>query len=176
MERLDPFALPLRFTALDQTADGRVRVVDLHRERVVLRRAVHGIKMAVNLPVGAYRGVTMRLEEPSEHDAGAVLLVLEHEDPALSLTLYRAVDCSDVIAEWQSWARTLGLPLLVAETDGRLREPFRRIGGLRVGAPLGRRRRSTPLRRRRITRALRRRLMPGASVVHRGEREIIARN
>jgi hypothetical protein len=55
----------------------------------------------------------------------------------LSLTLYRAVDCSDVIAEWQSWARTLGLPLLVAETDGRLREPFRRIGGLRVGVPLG---------------------------------------
>jgi hypothetical protein len=65
---------------------------------------------------------------------------------------------------------------LVGEADGRLREPFGPIGGLRVGAPLRRRRRSTALRRRQIARASRQRMVPKASVIHRGEREIIARN
>ena len=35
--RLDPLALPLRFTAADARADERVRHVELSRERVVLR-------------------------------------------------------------------------------------------------------------------------------------------
>ena len=55
--------------------------------------------------------------------------------PRLSLPLYRADDGDDIVAEWQSWARVLGLPLLVAEADGVLREPFDRIGAVRVAAP-----------------------------------------
>src|SRR5437588_12071821 len=41
--RLDPLALPVRFTASDARADERIRYVELNRERVVLRRAVRGI-------------------------------------------------------------------------------------------------------------------------------------
>jgi hypothetical protein len=52
VERLDPFALPLRFKDPDHAADERVRVVELHRERVVLRRTLCGIKM----PVDTHRG------------------------------------------------------------------------------------------------------------------------
>ncbi len=178
VERLDPFALPLRFEASDGAADERVRVVELHRERVVLRRALRGIKMAVNLPVAAYRGVAIRMEPPAGEAPGAVAVVLEHSDPALSLTLYRAADGTDIVAEWQSWARVLGMPLLVAEPDGRLREPFERIGALRVAAPIRRRRRRSMLKRRRPSLPLRRK--PGHSIaaaaVHRDEREIIARN
>ncbi len=59
--RLDPFSLPVRFTAADEAADERLRVVDLHRERVVLRRSVRGMRMALNLPVAAFRGVAIRL-------------------------------------------------------------------------------------------------------------------
>ena len=44
VERLDPFALPLRFHDVDETADQRVRLVELHRERVVLRRTLRGIE------------------------------------------------------------------------------------------------------------------------------------
>jgi hypothetical protein len=155
-----------------------VRLVELHRERVVLRRAVRGIKMALNLPVAAYLGVAIRVEPPTDETAGAVLLMLEHRDPALSLTLYRAGDCTEIIAEWRSWGRALGLPLLVAETDGRLREPFSRIGSVRVAAPNARRRRHSVLVRRRPSLVLRRRPgnMPATPVVHRDEREIIARN
>ena len=126
----------------------------------------------------AYLGVAIRIELPTAEIAGAVLLVLEHHDPSLSLVLFRAGDCTDVIAEWQSWGRMLGLPLLVAESDGALREPFKRIGSVRVGAPIARRRRQTSLQRRRPLLLMRRRagVWPKLAVVHRDEREIIARN
>src|SRR5574341_1429498 len=77
-----------------------VQLVELSRERVVLRRAVRGIKMAVNLPVAAYLGVAIRMEPPAGEAPGAVSLVLEHRDPALSLPLYRASDGTDIVAEW----------------------------------------------------------------------------
>jgi hypothetical protein len=178
VERLDPFALPLRFTVSDKAADERIRSVELTRERVVVRRSVSGIKMALNLPVANYLGVAIRMEAPAGEDPGAITVVLEHFDPALSLPLYRAADSTDIVAEWQSWARVLGVPLLVAEADGALREPFARMGALRVSAPVARRRKRTALKGRRPSILLRRRMgqMPAIPVMHRGEREIIARN
>ena len=87
-------------------------------------------------------------------------------------------DGTDIVAEWQSWARVLGMPLLVAEPDGRLREPFERIGALRVAAPILRRRRRGTLRSRRPSLPLRRKpgRWPATPAVHHDEREIIARN
>jgi hypothetical protein len=177
-ERLDPLALPLRFQATDHTADERLRTVELHRERVVLRRALHGIKMAVQLPVAAYLGVSIRMLPPSADSAGAVTVTLEHRDPALSLELFRSEDGSEVLVEWQTWARELALPLLIAEADGTLRDAFARIGAVRVGEAIARRRRRSALFRRRPTLSLRRRAVASGAqpVVHRGEREIIARN
>jgi uncharacterized protein DUF6101 len=178
VERLDPFSLPVQFSATDKTADGRVRTVELTRERVVVRRAVHGIKMAVNLPVAVYLGVALRLEPPAGDTPGAISIVLEHHDQALSLPLFCADDGTDIMAEWQSWARVLGMPLLVADADGRLREAFERVGALRVASPTWRRRNRTAIRKRRPSIFLRRK--PGRSIadaaVHRDEREIIARN
>jgi hypothetical protein len=178
VERLDPLALPLRFTVCDKAADERIRSVELTRERVVVRRAVAGIKMAVNLPVSAFLGVVLRMEPPTQESPGAIALVLEHRDPALSLPLYRAEDATDIAAEWQAWGRALNVPLLVAEADGSLRDPFPRLGALRVDAPHQRRRRRGALKARRPAFLLRRRMgNPAASAaVHRGEREIIARN
>ena len=72
----------------------------------------------------------------------------------------------------------LQLPLLIAEADGRLREPFARIGALKIGAAVARRRARATLKRRRPAIFLRRkggRSLSGA-LVHRGEREIIARS
>jgi hypothetical protein len=176
-ERLDPFTLPVRFSTADKAADGRVRQVELTRERVVVRRAVRGMKMAVNLPVAAYLGVALRIEPPEGGTPGAVSIVLEHRDHGLSLPLFRADDGTDIVAEWQSWARVLGMPLLVAEPDGRLREAFDRIGAVRVASPTGRRRRRSAIRMRRPSIFMRRK--PGRSIedapVHH-EREIIARD
>jgi len=177
--RLDPFSLPIRFTAADDAADERLRVVDLHRERVVLRRSVRGMRMALNLPVASFRGVAIRLVCAEAGQAPSTIsVVLEHGDPALSLPLFAAAESDEIVAEWQSWGRVLGLPLLVAEPDGSLREPFARIGALRIEPPTWRRRRRGALARRRPARLMRRRVgaWPVAPVVHRDEREIIARD
>ena len=177
-ERLDPIGHPHPIELTDRAGDERMRLVELRRERVVLRRVSRGIRTALKLPVAAYLGVAIRMEPPADTAAGAVALVLEHPDPGLSLTLYRAADGTDIVAEWRAWGRTLGVPLLVAEADGRLREPFDRIGGVRVGPPISRRRRCSALRRRRPALPLQRRTgtLSATPLVHRGGREIIARN
>jgi uncharacterized protein DUF6101 len=176
--RLDPLALPVRFTANDAVADERMRHIELHRERVILRRAVQGMRIALNVPVQAFRGVSIRLiEEQGETPAG-VAVFLEHIDPALSIELYSAENSDDVVAEWQLWSRVLGVPMLLKGADGELREPFPHIGAVRVKAPAPRRRRRAALHRRRPKFLVRRRM--GATrklpLVHSGEREIIARN
>ena len=119
-----------------------MRLVELHRERVVLRRACARHQDGAQ-PAGR------RLSWRGDPDGAAGA----HERRALSHScwsipippcrspLYRAADGTDIVAEWRAWGRALGLPLLVAEADGRLREPFNRIGGVGVGPPISRRRR-----------------------------------
>jgi hypothetical protein len=176
--RLDPFALPACFAARDGGADGQVRQVELTRERVVLRRAVRGIPMNVGVPVAAFRGVAMRMLPPEGDQPAVIAVMLEHRDSALSVPLFIAADGDDAVAEWKSWSRVLGLPLLVAESDGTLREPFERVGQVRVGTPSPRRRRRAAIKWRRPRFLMRRK--PGQPLaqqpVFRGEREIIARN
>jgi hypothetical protein len=176
--RLDPFSLPVRFEAADDAADERLRIVDLHRERVVLRRSVRGMRMALNLPLTAFRGIAIRLTGKADEPPTAIAVVLEHGDPALSLPLFSSSESDEIVAEWQSWGRVLGLPLLVADRDGSLREPFARLGAVRIEAPTWRRRRRSAIARRRPSILLRRRagMLPDTPVMHHGEREIIARN
>jgi len=175
--RLDPFSLPVRFAATDVAADERVRHVELHRERVVVRRSLSGMRMALNMPVAAFTGVAIMVK-PGEGDSGAtVWVVLQHSDPGLALPLFVTREADEAFAEWRTWARVLNLPLLVEE-NGAMREPFARLGAVRVETVKPRRRRRSALKRRRPSILLRR--APGrltdATPVHRGEREIIARN
>jgi Family of unknown function (DUF6101) len=176
--RLDPLALPLCFEASDAAADGRVRSIELHRERVIVRRAVRGMRMAVNLPISAYLGLAVRLIPPEDDAPGAIAVMLEHRDPTLSLPLYVASDGTEIIAEWQNWARVLGRPLLIVDDDGNVHDPLPRIGALLVGKSAQRRRRRSAIKARRPSIPLRRPLgsLPSPPTVHRGEYEIIARN
>jgi hypothetical protein len=176
--RLDPFSLPVRFEAADEAADERLRVIDLHRERVVVRRSVRGMRMALNLPVAGFRGVAIRFAGKTDEPPSAIAVVLEHGDPTLSLPLFSSGTSDGIVVDWQSWGRVLGLPLLIAQRDGSLCEPFARLGALRIEAPTWRRRRRSAIARRRPSILLRRRpgLPPDLPVTHRGEREIIARN
>ena len=176
--RLDPFALPVRFFARDGGADGEIRQIDLGNERVVMRRAVRGIPMKVGVPLAAFRGVSLRMLPKSQSQPAAIAVTLDHRDTALSVPLFIADDGDDGIAIWKSWGRVLGLPLLVAAEDGSLREPFPRLGAVCVGSPAPRRRRRAAIKWRRPSILMRRK--PGRRLgpvtVHRGEREIIARN
>lgn len=176
--RLDPFALPARYAARDGGADGQVRQIEINRERVTVRRAVRGIRMNVGVPVNEFRGIIMRTLPPEGSEPAAVAVVLEHRDSGLSIPLFVAADGGDAMAQWKSWARVLGLPLLVLDTDGSLREPNRRLGRVGVGSPAPRRRRRAAIRWRRPSILMRRKPGRPAAVplVHRNERELFARN
>jgi hypothetical protein len=174
--RLDPLALPVRFRTGDASADESTRVVELYHDRVIVRRSIRGARMALSLPTSCYLGVAVRLTRPADVDAGSVAVMLEHRDPALSVPLFVATDCLDVLAEWRLWAGALDVPLLIADDDGVLHEATARLGAVEVGQPSPRLRRRTPVIRRRPRILMRRKPgHPGCRSVHR-EREIIARN
>jgi len=155
--RLDPLSLPISFHAHDIRADGGVRQIELHRERVVLRRAVQGMRMSVNLRVSDFLGVALRgIDE-------AQMLVLQHRDPSLTIPLCVSADRDDIANAWLMWSELFGLPQL---TDDEASEPA------------ARRRRRNAIWSRRPKFLVRRRagdLLNSASI-HQGEREIIARD
>ena len=176
--RLDPYALPVRYAARDSGADGQVRDIELDRERVVLRREVRGIRMKIGVLVTEFAGVTMRTLPPEGEEPAAVAVMLEHRDTASPCRCSSRPRATTPWRNGNPGAGVLGVPLLVADGDGALREPFRRIGRLAVGAPAPRRRRRAAIKWRRPSILMRRKPgRPSANPnVYRGEREIIARN
>jgi Family of unknown function (DUF6101) len=155
--RLDPLSLPVSFNAHDTRADGGVRQIELHRERVVLRRAVHGVQMAVKVRVSDFKGVARRGIDDAQ------MLVLVHRDPSLTIPLCVSADREEIASAWQIWSEIFALPQLQDNE---------------VCKPAPRRRRRNAIAARRPKFLVRRRagdlLNPANN--HRGEREIIARN
>jgi len=155
--RLDPLSLPLRFDAQDTRADGGVRQIELHRERVVLRRAVAGMQMAVNVRVSDFLGLALRGLDDAQ------MLVLVHRDPSLNIPLGVSSDAEEITSAWQIWSEIFALPQLPED---------------KRSEPAQRRRRHNAIRARRPKFLVRRRsgdLLNPANI-HQGEREIIARD
>ncbi len=155
--RLDPLSLPVSFDAHDTRADGGVRRIELHRERVVLRRALHGMQMSVNLRVRDFLGVAIRGLDDAQ------MLVLVHRDPSLTIPLCVSSDPDEIASAWQMWSDIFALPQLPEDPT---REPALR------------RRRHNAIRARRPKFLVRRRggdLLNPANL-HQDEREIIARD
>jgi hypothetical protein len=155
--RLDPLSLPVRFDAHDTRADGGVRNIELHRERVVLRRALHGMQMAVNVRVCDFLGVALRGVDDAQ------MLVLAHRDPSLNIPLCVSSDPEEIASAWQLWSDIFSLP---------------RLPEAKPSEPAMRRRRHNAIRARRPKFLVRRRggdLLNPANL-HQGEREIIARD
>jgi hypothetical protein len=154
--RLDPLSLPMSFAAHDVRADGGIRQIELHRERVVVRRAVQGMRMNLNVRVSDFLGIALRDIKESQ------MLVLQHRDPSLSVALCVSTDADEITEAWQMWSELLSLPQLQDEA----REPA------------SRRRRRNAIRARRPKFLMRRRIgaLLNPANMFRGEREIIARN
>ncbi|MBR1266410.1 hypothetical protein JQ629_02700 [Bradyrhizobium sp. AUGA SZCCT0222] len=155
--RLDPLSLPLRFDAQDTRADGGVRQIELHRERVVLRRAVKGMQMAVNVRVSDFLGVALRGLDDAQ------MLVLVHRDPSLNIPLGVSSDAEEISSAWQMWSEIFALPQLPED---------------KACEPAQRRRRHNSIRARRPKFLVRRRAgdLLNPANLHQGEREIIARD
>jgi len=155
--RLDPLSLPVSFDAHDIRADGGVRQIELHRERVVLRRALHGMQMAVNVRVRDFLGVARRGIDDAQ------ILVLVHRDPSLTIPLCVSSDADEIATAWRMWSEIFALPQLPED---------------KPSEPAVRRRRHNAIRERRPKFLVRRRggdLLNPANI-HQGEREIIARD
>ena len=154
--RLDPLSLPVSFHAHDARADGFVRQVELDRERVVLRRAVRGMHMALRLRVSDFLGVALRPVSDGR------MLMLAHRDPSLNIPLCITADDDEIAAAWPMWSDIFALPMLQDAAS----------------EPAPRRRRRNAIHARRPKFLVRRRAgdrrLPAK--IHRGEREIIARD
>ena len=155
--RLDPLSLPVSFDAHDTRADGGVRQIELHRERVVLRRAIHGMRMAVNIRVRDFLGVALRGIDDGQ------MLVLAHRDPSLTIPLCVSSDREEIAAAWRMWSDIFALPQLPEHKPSRLAPRRRRHNAIRARRPkfLVRRRCGDPL---------------NPANIYEGEREIIARD
>jgi hypothetical protein len=152
-----------------------MRQVELDRDRVVLRRAVRGMRMKIRLPVEAFVGITLVSSDASGTTAS---VILDHCDPALSVPLLDDTALDDAAATWRAWGRVLGLSLWRRDPDGDISLVQTGRRNLVVAPDTGRRRRRSTIKKRRPSILMRRK--PGRhialSAVHRGEREIIARN
>ena len=157
--QLDPHSLPVSFDARDGRADGGVRHIEINRERVLVQRAVSGIRMAIAVRVNEFLGIACRATDEGQ------ALVIAHRDPSLSIPLLVTSDGDQIEQAWQMWSDLLALPQIQEET-GVAREP----------AP--RRRRHNAIRARRPKFLVRRKAghYLAQPLVHSDEREIIARN
>ncbi len=159
MLQLDPHSLPVSFDARDGRADGGVRHIEINHERVLVTRAVSGIRMAIAVRVNEFLGIACRTT-----DAGQAL-VIAHRDPSLSIPLLVTSDGDQIEHAWRMWSALLALPQIEEENDA-AREP----------AP--RRRRHNAIKARRPKFLVRRKAGQylAQPLVHSDEREIIARN
>lgn len=155
--RLDPHSLPVSFDAIDHRADGSVRHIELTRERVILRREVRGMRMAIRLSVSDFLGLAVRGVDDGR------MLVLVHRDPALSIPLCVTSDEDAIQSAWQKWSAAFALPQLPDEI-------------MREAAQRRRRRNAVHARRPKFLVRRRAGYLLNAPTNYSGAREIIARD
>ena len=185
--RLDPFSLPHRFR-YDTGSDPRSgkpmgpAAVFLEKHMAsICRRLPSGIPMAMRLPMAAFEGVAVRMvaetvgSDGDGHGDGMAVVELMHRDPQMSLPLAVASDLAEVVADWRAWAKVLGLPMLLVETDGSWRAIETRIGQVVVGRVRPRRARSVMNGRRPRFLTRRKTGRPASEPVVIGGREIFGR-
>ena len=118
--RLDPFALPVALRgARRRRRRAGPRRSRLDRERVVLRRAVRGIRMDVGVPVARiprrHACGRCRRKARSRPRSRSCSSIATPASRCRSSSRPRATTRS---RNGTAWGRVLGLPLLVAEDDG----------------------------------------------------------
>ncbi|MGE3643563.1 MAG: DUF6101 family protein [Beijerinckiaceae bacterium] len=175
----------------DRRAEDNRRTVHFENERIVIVRRIHGVAMRVTMPVNKYDGIGVLAPNPAE-GANGFRVMLVHADPDLSVKLYESGNPLMVDAALTEWSAYFGLPVLDGRAPARQsasveRAPengdcdaseVRYCGAVSLGASAGVRRRGGVIAKRRPRLYARRRKGDAArmSEVHRGEKEIIARN
>lgn len=172
--RLDPTNLPARYRAAIGTDDQSAidASVYLDGSGVIVKRQLSGLPLTLSMPFSAFEGVAVRLVP--EGDDGLVAHVeLLHSNPELSIPLTVTRHMETAAEDWQSWAKRLGLPMLLVERDG----VAERVGpgvSLPIGDPVPRRAHGLTASRRPRFNTRRSVGQSGDMPVYRGSREIIS--
>lgn len=178
---IDPFRLPAKFNLPVKTVAGQLlRAQDrilIEPAAIAIEREVLGARATrKKVALREFSGVAIRAELVGENeDKFAVSVNLHHEDPELCIPLHMAFDTDEVNARWQSWAKALGLPLLMPAVDGGWREPVERLGKVAVAPAHARNPRKALAGRRSWMSAIREKSVPGPKTIISGA-EIIARS
>ncbi len=158
------------FSAPDSRADDGRREIVISGGKIAISRAISGVKMNLDLPATAYRGLAVSLDI-DERGQQTYRIVLSHRDSDLSVTLAQTPQKDETVTLWRRWSAYFGLPSFVKWPDGDIEslqpdDPF--------GAPTARKR-GWPLGKRRSHMSGRRACPPKgcARVVRRDGREIV---
>lgn len=175
--RLDPHALPqkMSYNRAPNVLSARAGQVEftLTKAGAVMKRQLDcGLPLSMALPKQAFMGVAARAYE-NDDGSNTVTLELLHHDADLSIPLCVCDTVEDAASDWHSWSRSLGLPMLLVDSQG-LATVVKDYSGISSLNPKPRRRRSSTLPQR--PHFMRRRKMGMVGPVVRLEpKEIIAR-
>ncbi|MDP2356338.1 MAG: DUF6101 family protein [Beijerinckiaceae bacterium] len=103
----------------DARADGGERDVTLTCQQVTIGRRLRGVRMKIRVPVNAYTGVTLGLENTAS-GRPCYKVSLRHVDADLSVLLLETFDEIEARQMWQGWAQHLSLARMVEGEDGAL--------------------------------------------------------
>ncbi len=179
--RPDPFSLPTEYgVEIFGRGEGGpgCETIIVSREEVSFSAGNVGIRVPMVQFLGVAMTVAVSEDKPESDPKASMIIVLEHEDPALNVPLFVSWDSQDVVATWHAWARTLDVPLRVRGLDAGCNQINNQITDRGMVQGTARRPHNSNGASRRLTRTLRRSSSPlGASeYANRFEkRELIAR-
>ncbi|PCJ70173.1 MAG: hypothetical protein COA62_06070 [Rhodobiaceae bacterium] len=132
----DPYLLPasiaLSFDPLWRRACGFIRYVTIYKDKVSVQDSSPPFGVwDWEEQVSAYQGVVLCVAyKDRSMDEPVILIELSHDDPEKSIVVHASFDGADSGARWRSWAAQLGLPLLVQDRRGNIREANDRVGAV----------------------------------------------
>ena len=177
---LDPGHLPLTFQGKagsfsNGDRDLQTVEINLDRERVMINPVSSGTPSGTVVPVKTFAGVVVQIAPADQNGTVCAKLILKHPDEGLSVLLAETGNPEELAALWPAWSKSLGLPMLVCDLGGKVK-PIEAYSARPSAGPAPRRRMALLTGRR--PRFLVRRKTgsnEGARMIHRDEREIIAR-
>lgn len=173
---LNPGSMPHNFTQQMQGCDQPAQVY-LDRDTVIIKRRANGLPLTLVVPVHMFEGIVVTVLPGDVPGTVLASLTLKHKDPAISLVLAETVQPEAFSTLWPEWSKLLALPMLVCDINGDIK-PIEAYSARPAATPTPRRKLAmlTGRRPRFLVKREIGKHREGYPVIHRHEREIIARN
>ncbi len=134
----DPYLLPasiaVSFEPVWRRACGFIRYATIYKDQVSVQDSSPPFGIwHWEAPVSDYQGIALCVAYKDRTlDEPVILVELRHADPNKNIVVHASFDGADSGARWRSWGTQLGLPLLVQDRRGDIREAVDRMGAVTV--------------------------------------------